>query len=1067
MNYTAYHVHSDYSLLDSTTDFHKYIELAKQLGQTALSFTEHGTIRGWVSKKMACDEAGIKYIHGVEAYLTESHTEKVRDNYHTVLLARNYQGVLELNRLVSMSTDDVHKYYVGRLSFEEFLSISPNVIKISACLASPLNKLSISHPYYERLARHYDYYEIQPHNCDEQISYNRHLAQLSAMYGKPLIAGTDAHNLNAYYAECRAVLTDAKHKSYGDEDSFDLTYKSYDELIDAFREQNAIPESMWMEAIANTNVMADSVQPFELDTSLKYPILYGSAEKDREVFIENVYSSLEKKLEAGIIPRSQEAAFRSALEEEIRVFTKIEMCGFMQSMSEIIRWCHDHGIETGPARGSVGGSRVAYVTDVTDLNPETWNTVFSRFCNEDRKEVGDIDIDVIDSDRPQIFRYIIDRFGANKTAFVPACGTLQDKATIEETVRGLRHRWARQHADDPAQIEYEKLCKAERKNGGKISSHTKGLDPNPYKMSLSDEIKAAYEKSETRCRRDYPEIMYYFDGMFGTRVSQSVHPAGIVISPVTLMDNYGTFYKDDDIVLQIDMEEVHEVSLVKYDLLVLRNIKIIREACQYAGIKYPKTHEIDWTDPAVWDDMLSSPVGIFQMEGEYAFKLLKDFEPKSIADMSLVTACIRPSGASYRNELIAHHTHLNPSPIIDELLSENNGFLVYQEDTIMFLQNICGLSGSDADNIRRAIGRKDKERLDKAMPKILEGYCSKSTQPRSVAEAEAKEFIQIIEDSASYQFGKNHSIGYCLIGYLCAWLRHYYPHEFITALLNNAANDEDIKGGTQLAREYGIKITPPKFGVATDQYMFDKAGGTISKGVSSVKYLNKKVPSELYDLYHRKKPDSFVDCLLRIDKETECDDRQLTNLIKIGYFSEYGNITELLRIYDIYKYFNRGEAKKIKKDKLKDGVLSDIVRTYSTDLNAKGEHLKTYTIANMPELLKACEKHILGLGLPEMDIRQRIANQMELLGYIDVTTNNAADRRKLLVLDIYELKGGSGVWGVAVTTRSIGTGKEARLTIRKEVFDSKPLRKLDVIYGADLYKNKKGYWYLNSYEVLA
>ncbi|MPM51847.1 DNA polymerase III subunit alpha [bioreactor metagenome] len=201
------------------------------------------------------------------------------------------------------------------------------------------------------------------------------------------------------------------------------------------------------------------------------------------------------------------------------------------------------------------------------------------------------------------------------------------------------------------------------------------------------------------------------------------------------------------------MEEIHEVSLVKFDLLVLNNIGIIKNTCDLAGIPYPRSHEVNWDDQKVWEDMMRSPVGIFQMEGDFAFKLLKDFKTKSIFDMSLVTACIRPSGASYRNDLIAKKPHKNPSPIIDELLKDNNGYLIYQEDTIKFLQQICGMSGSEADNVRRAIGRKDYDRLQKALPDILNGYCEKSKQPREVAEKEAKEFLQIIEDSASYQFG--------------------------------------------------------------------------------------------------------------------------------------------------------------------------------------------------------------------------------------------------------------------------------------------------------------------------
>lgn len=514
------------------------------------------------------------------------------------------------------------------------------------------------------------------------------------------------------------------------------------------------------------------------------------------------------------------------------------------------------------------------------------------------------------------------------------------------------------------------------------------------------------------------------------------------------------------------MEEIHEVSLVKYDMLVLKTIQVIRDACQYAGIPYPLSHEVNWNDQSVWEDMKRTPYGIFQMEGDFAFKLLKEFNAKSIFDMSLVTACIRPSGASYRNQLIAKIPHKNPSPIIDELLKDNYGYLVYQEDTIKFLQQVCGLSGSDADNVRRAIGRKDRERLNKALPDILNGYCNRSHNTREQAEQEANEFIQILEDSASYQFGYNHSIEYCLVGYLCAWLRYYHPHEFITSYLNNAANDDDIKNGTAMAKEYGIRITQPKFGSSGSSYMFDRESGVISKGVSSVKYLNKIVPQELYDVYHKNHPETFMEALLAIKDETSCDDRQLSNLIRIGYFSTYGNIRELQRIYDVFKYFKRGDAVHIKKSSIKDGPLLEILKQYSTDVNAKGVELKSYTIVDMRGLLNQCEDYVRSLNIPDADFKSKIADQQELMGYVDITTGDEKDRRKLLVLDTYELRGANGVWGVAVTTRSIGTGKEARLTVRKYVYDRQPIKKLDVIYGASLSKNRSGYWYLNDYQLL-
>ena len=440
-----YHCHSEYSLLDSCTKYQDYVDLAVKNGSRALSISEHGKPLNWTEKWAACKKAGIRYIHSVEIYLTESLTEKVRDNYHTVLMARNMDGVRELNALISKSCDKDHFYYTNRLSFDEFLGISDNIITTSACLASPLNKLPETHQRYMELARKYDFLEVQAHNHPEQIEFNKRLARLARELGKPLIAGTDTHSSTPYKAECRAVLLSAKHKSYGDEDAFDLTYKTYDELVEMFRVQGALSEEDYMTAIENTNLLYDMTEDIELDTSIKYPILYGSREADSQKFIETVERKFREKLENGIIPREQEAAFRSAIDEEMRVFQKLQMDGFMLSMSELICWCKSQGMAIGTARGSVGGSRVAYVADIIDLNPEVWHTVFSRFCNEDRKEIGDIDIDCVESDRPAIFKYITDRFGEDKTARVASFGTMQAKGVIDDVGRHLSQKWSKTH----------------------------------------------------------------------------------------------------------------------------------------------------------------------------------------------------------------------------------------------------------------------------------------------------------------------------------------------------------------------------------------------------------------------------------------------------------------------------------------------------------------------------------------------------------------------------------------------------------------------------------------------
>lgn len=565
-----------------------------------------------------------------------------------------------------------------------------------------------------------------------------------------------------------------------------------------------------------------------------------------------------------------------------------------------------------------------------------------------------------------------------------------------------------------------------------------------------------------------PDLFYYFDGLVGTKISQSVHPAGIVISPVSLQDNYGVFDKDGEDCLMIDMDEIHEIGLVKYDFLILSNIQIIKETCDMAGIPYPKSHEIDWNNQDVWNDMLKSPIGIFQMEGDYAFTLLRKFKPTSIFEMALVTACIRPSGASYRDQLIDRRIYRNPSPLIDEILKDSNGFLVYQEDTIRFLQQICGLSGSDADNVRRAIGRKDEERLRQALPQILEGYCKKSNQPREVAEEEARKFLKIIEDSASYQFGYNHSIAYCLVGYICAYLRYYYPHEFITTYLNNASNDDDIANGTKLADIYGVSVSKPRFGLSGAKYTYDKESGIVAKGVASIKYMSECSADKLYKLSKRGHYTRFIDVLLDCKKECVLDARQLDNLIKIEFFSDFGNIPELARIRGIFDFFKGGEAKSISKDKLSPD-LEKIVQKHATDKNAKGKDLKTYTITDISGLLYECEDYIKSQELPDLDMRNKIQNSFEVLGYIDVVTGKDEDRRTLFVMSVTPIKSKTdgSVWNYRADLRSIGTGKTSTISIRPYLYGQKPIKKGDIIRVpiGGLYKNPRGYWYLSDYEI--
>jgi len=1070
-NYVQTHIHSDLSLLDSCTKFQDYVQRAAELGQEALASTEHGVIYNWVEKKVACNTAGLKYIHGVECYLTEKleHTKpdgstfRIRDNYHTILLAKNLNGIREINSLVSISSDNAHQYYKPRISFEEFLGLSDNVITTSACLASPINKHNFDRigqeileecgqeahqehlAWYDLLCKKYSFFEVQPHYMSQdQAEFNEYLISLSKKYDKPLICGTDVHNLNNYKAECRQIFKEYKGATYADEDDFDLSYHSYDEIFDMFKRQGVLSDTQISDALVYTNVVADCVNDPNLDKSTKYPYMGEGAE---DKFVKRVWSMFDDKINSGVIPMSQKAEFETRLDEEIRVFKKVNMCTFMLSMSEIIGWCKANGIAVGPSRGSCGGSCVAYVTDITDLNPVQWHTVFSRFCNENRVEIGDIDVDLFEDDRPIVYQHIIDTFGKEKTAYVLALGTIADKATIDVIGGSLAKRWEKEHF---------------------------GNNNNPYSLSIIAKIKKEYDSDPETCKINHPDIFYYFDGLVGTYQSQSMHPAGMIISPITLSDNYGTLIKDDMQILCLDMDNSHDVGLAKYDILGLRNIGIIKKCTEYIGTHFPKSYEIDWNDREVWDGIKKSPIGIFQFEESFAFSLLKKFGTNSIEDMSLVTACIRPSGASYRDNLIARVQHKNPSKIIDDMLKDNLGYLVYQEDTIKFLQDICGFSGSEADTVRRAIGHKDAKKLQEAIPKILDGYCAKSDKSRDVAEQEAKEFLQIIEDSSSYQFGYNHSVGYCLLGYLCGYYRHYYPLEFLTAFFNCSKTEEDFVNGEILAGELKVRMMPPRFRYSKSEYFFDKATNSIYKGIESVKFLNSAVANELYALKDNQY-NTFVDCLLDVYNKTSINARQLDILVKLDYFKEFGTQRELLQIIKIFNEFKVGEekqAKSIKKDKYaNDEILTALISRHATGLTKNGKEAKSWTITDLRGLIDECEAYLRSLRLPDLPVKDQIKNQLDFTGSISLKTGKQEDRPRIIVIDkrILKSKEDKQPWACVITGQSVGSGKRTEYTIPYKIYKKQPFKmteeSIDIIHILDWYKNKKGYFYVTKYEV--
>ena len=1004
--YCVYHLHSDLSLLDSCSKFSEYVELAKSQGMTAIASTEHGLPRSWVEKKMACDAAGIKFIHGVEAYLTKSYSEKLRDNFHTILLAANQDGVYELNELMEFATRPENFYYVPRIDFDTFLRISSNIIKISACLASPLNKLEMSDEYYERLVKHYDYLEVQHHNVPDQINYNKRLLQLSRQYNKPLIAGTDTHSSSEYKAECRDVMMEYKESSYPGEDGWDLVWKTEDELVDAYKVQGALPRSAYMEAIANTQVMADSVEYFDLDKTPKYPILYGSRDADEEKLHEMTWRMLDEKIAAGIIPKEQESEFRRNIPEEFDAFRQTNMSGFMLSMAEIISWCRSTGKPIGPGRGSVTGSCVAYVTDITDTNPVTYHTVFSRFCNSARVELGDIDSDCIDSDRPAIFDHIINKFGEHYCARVASYGTIADLAFIDDCGGGLAIMWEREHF--PHKF---------KENGRMDKVKYKFDNANPYHPLKLKKIKEEFKSEPEATKLKHNELFYYFDGIVGTRVSQSVHPAGMVISCETLDDHWGVFNKDGERCLLLSMDEAHDVNLVKYDMLILKTVQVISDCCKLAGLPYPRMHEINFDDRAVWDDIDKDQLGIFQFESQFASDSIKTFKPRNIDEITVINAALRPSGASYRDQLFARRRHKNPTPQIDAILSDSLGFLVYQEQVISFLKDICGLSASYADTIRRAIGKKDREKIDKAMPEILAGYCKTSDKPQAEAEQECKEYLKVIEDASAYSFNRNHAVAYSLLSYLCGYYKHYYPEQFVAAYMKNAANDDDIATGKLIAKTRGINISKPKFRQDNRSFYIDPVNHVISDSLTTVKGVGLKDAEALYSLRDREYS-TFVELLRDMTLYPGAlNIAVIEKLIKLDYFSEFGCIKRLMKLYNAFYY----------------GPNCFKVTLVPASQAVRMQSLMNYELCT-PDLLGEVPSDLDGL---EDDPRDVVRYEAELYGEPTSIAPNA--KGEYIVIDV------DTKYSPRLQLYSVATGKKGQMKILKKTFEKDPLHAGDWI----------------------
>lgn len=1011
-NYVVYHLHSDLSSgvtnIDSVTKYYQYVERAAELGMTALAYSEHGNVFEWYHKKLAIEKAGMKYIHAAEFYVTETRNEKIRDNYHCVLIAKNYEGFREINLLSSRSFDreDGHFYYVPRISFEELINTSNNIIVTTACIGGILAKTEND----ELRARFIDFLqenrdrcflEVQHHMDDQQIQYNDYLVKLSETSGIPLIAGTDTHALNAEHAEARLVLQKSKNVHFGNEDAWDLTFKSYDELIDAYKRQGVLTEEQYMKAIQNTNVMADMVEEYNIDVKPKYPKLYQNS---KEIFMQKIVDGVKWR---GIdkLPADERKIYLDRINEEVATYEHNGAIDFMLLEEDYKRELRKQGVFPGYSRGSVSGSIVAYLLGITEIDSIKHKLNFQRFMNVERISLADVDSDWNSDDRKAVKDYLYNKNGLYCCDII-TFNTIALKGAIRDIAR----------AQDIPLDEVSSIC-----------------------------WRAEDEKEAPLVREEYPELFKYVDMVQGVIVSVGNHPAGVVVSPFPLEPAMGTFTSktNEYPISQINMKEVDAQNYVKLDILSLDNMGLINQTCEMAGIERLTPNNTPLDDEAVWKSIRDDTTLIFQWESDSAAAYLKqllsdetierikainpDFSYMDL--LSMGNGAIRPAGASYRNELAKGIFRDCGHSALNEMMAPTLGYLVYQEQIIQFLHEFCGYSMGEADVVRRHFAKKTGTEDD--IPRIEAGFIKTMREKYGVGKEEAESlignFLQVIKDASDYLFSLNHSDPYSCIGYICGYLRYYYPYEFLTTALNifEDKQDKTIKI-IQYAKKNGIRIEGIKFRYSQPEYVYNKETETIYKGMKSIKYMNRKIGRELNKLGKNDFED-FYELLQAISEETSIDSRQLDILIKLDYFSEFGNPKKLL--YQV-KLFNKWcDRKQVNKDDLSEREKKAISNVPFTETE------KLYKIENPIGIIRCLDNS----DSKETSLQDKIRWQLEFLGYIDIIIPTC-DPKVAYVADV-----NSKYYNRVVELYRLQSGATERVKVKGKSFEQNPFQKGDVI----------------------
>jgi len=885
MKFTHLHVHSHYSLLDGLPKIDELLDYVKELGMDSVAITDHGVMYGAVEFYKKAKAKGIKPIIGCEVYtafekLTDKRPNIDNPRNHLILLAKNEQGYKNLVKLVSIAHLDGF-YYKPRIDDETLEKYADGLIGLSACIQGKIPRLLLANKLdeAEALAKKYEsffgkgnfYLEIQHHaNIPEQDSANKKLVQLSKKTGIPLVCTNDIHYLRKEDAEAQDVLmlintgadiNDPERLSMTQDD---FSMKSPEVMQEDFKD--------FPEALENTQKIADmcNVQ-LELGKT-KLPVFPLPEGKTAEEFLEEIcWEGIEARY-----GKNPDKTVTDRLKYELSVVGKTGFAGYFLIVQEFVKWAKDNRIVVGPGRGSAGGSIIAYLSGITNVDPLKHNLLFERFLNPERISMPDIDMDFADRRRDEVIKHVAEKYGADHVAQIITFGTMAARAVIRDVGRALQYTYS--YCDQMAKL------------------IPLGMDLEET-LEKVDEFKEKYENDEMAKR-----LIDLGKKLEGVARHASTHACGVVISANPLTDSVPLQRPKDveeGVITQYEGHSIEDMGLLKMDFLGLKNLTIIEDTLARIYVLHDNLKidldKIPDNDAKTFELLQQAlTTSVFQLESDGMKRYLKELRPSEFNDITAMVALYRPGPMQFIPDYIerkqGNQTISYIHPKLEPILKDTYGICIYQEQLMKIAQEVCGFTLGEADVLRKAVGKKIKELLDAQKNKFINGAVENGASKKV-----AEELWQWILPFASYGFNKSHSAAYATIAYQTAYLKAHYPVEFMASVLTSEKADvERIAFLIDECKKMNVEVLAPNINESLKNFTVVPEKNQIRFGLLAIKNVGVNIiDTVVEERKNNGRFESIGDFIHRINSK-DLNKKSMEALIKAGAFDDLAERGQLL-----------------------------------------------------------------------------------------------------------------------------------------------------------------------------